>query len=123
VSAHSPRPRLLLDAPTLDQALTPLHQFEAAAAALTLEQVAEAIGQLERIKALLWLRLSTGGGDAATAEDRLLTAEDAAQRLGISMDTLYRKAKRFSFTVRIGHQVRFSFNGISQYIKTRQGRP
>ena len=44
------------------------------------------------------------------------------RRLAISTDTLYRKARELPFTVRIGGNVRFSAQGISRFIATRQGR-
>ena len=54
-------------------------------------------------------------------EDRLLTVEEAAQRLGCSKDYLYRNAKQLPFTVRQGRMVRFSLRGIERYQKLRQG--
>ncbi len=62
----------------------------------------------------------TGEGEAP-AEDRLLKVEEAAQKLGISKDQLYRKL--FPFTVRVGpRQLRFSERGIEKFIRERRGR-
>src|SRR5262245_41924772 len=44
-------------------------------------------------------------------DDRLLTTEDAAQRLGVSTDWLYRRAPRLPFTVRLERVLRFSARG------------
>ena len=55
-------------------------------------------------------------------EDRLLDVEEAASATRVSTDTLYRKARELPFTVRIGGNVRFSAQGISRFIATRQGR-
>lgn len=106
------------------RALVLLRDLEAAGKELAPEQLAEALGQLERVKALLWLRLQAVGQNVGPAEpDKLLTAEAAAERLAMAPDTLYRKAKRLPFTVRLGHQVRFSSSGIERFIRARQGKP
>ena len=74
-------------------------------------------------------RLLAGRGDEEhhgargdQAEDRLLTVEEAATKLGTSRDWVYRHADQLPFTVRIGRQVRFSAQGIDRYIRQRAGR-
>lgn len=55
--------------------------------------------------------------------DRLLTVKEAAQKLGVSGDWLYRRANKLPFTVRLAsRQLRFSLRGIERYIRQRQGR-
>lgn len=90
---------------------------------LSPEQLPEALAELERVRTRLMLRLTTvGTRSAAVEEDKLLTVEVAAKRLALAPDTLYRKAKDLPFTVRIGHQLRFSSAGIDKFIRSRQGR-
>lgn len=62
-------------------------------------------------------------GKANPAEaDQLLTVEEAAPKLSVSKDWLYRHANKLPFTVRLGHrQLRFSARGITKYIRQRQG--
>lgn len=56
-------------------------------------------------------------------EDRLLDVKEAAARLSLTVDYLYRHGDTFPFTVRVAPgQVRFSSNGISRFILARQGR-
>ena len=51
-------------------------------------------------------------------EDRLLTVEEAAAVLNVTVDWLYRHANDFSFTVRPGPgQVRFSNIGVQHYLR------
>ncbi len=101
-----------------------LGEVESAGQELAPEQLAEALGMLARLEALLSIRLNGSAGSAVSAEpDRLLTADEAAQRLALSPDTVYRKASRLPFTVRLGHQVRFSAAGIERFIRSRQGKP
>ncbi len=58
-----------------------------------------------------------------SAEDRLLTVEEAALRLGTSEDWLYRNAPKLPFTVRLApRQLRFSAQGIATYLQRRQGQ-
>lgn len=48
--------------------------------------------------------------------DTLLTVEQAAERLNVSADWLYRRAARLPFTRRLGRPVRFSARGIAEYL-------
>jgi excisionase family DNA binding protein len=90
-----------------------------------------AVGLLPRViglqTALLARALGTpAGGNGAKApeeSDRLLTVKEAAEKLGLSEDYLYRHAKSLPFTVRVGpRQLRFSVRGIQRFIHQRQGR-
>ena len=54
-------------------------------------------------------------------EDHLLTVEEAASRLDTSEDWLYRHAAKLPFTVRLApRQLRFSAQGIAQYLHRQQ---
>ena len=75
------------------------------------------------VNRLLALRASTNGqGQTKPDGDRLLTAEDAARKLGKSKDALYRHAGDYPFTVRDGRSLRFSEQGIEKFIRQRLGR-
>jgi excisionase family DNA binding protein len=56
-------------------------------------------------------------GHDANSEDRLLTVDEAAARLGLSKDWLYRHATKVPFTRRVGRQLRFSSQGLESYIR------
>jgi excisionase family DNA binding protein len=82
------------------------------------------MGQLERLRASLWLRMTIGAGKPTHAEpDRLLTAEEVAERLGVKTGYVYRNAIRYPFMVREGRYIRFSEQGLSKYLSKcqRQG--
>jgi excisionase family DNA binding protein len=54
-------------------------------------------------------------------EDRLLTIEQAAQTLSVSKDWVYRNAKRFAFTRKVGPKmVRFSETGLQKWLKEKR---
>ena len=67
--------------------------------------------------------------DAASAEndatlqrrDRLLAVNQAAEKLGVKADWLYRHHRDYGFTVRHGKLLRFSEIGIDEYIRKRRG--
>lgn len=82
------------------------------------------IGELEGAKAAAWTRLSAsqrddGGRDPAEGDDRNLDVVEAARRLGISRDWLYKNAARLPFTVRIGRRVLFSAQGLERWNRGR----
>lgn len=80
-------------------------------------------GELERLKAFLWLKMTYPMRDNQAAQsDRLLTAEQVAERLHISTDYVYRHARQYPFMIREGRNVRFSQVGLDRYLKQRQGR-
>jgi excisionase family DNA binding protein len=100
-----------------------LRQVETVGPDLAAEELPAALGEVERLRVMLSVRLSAVFASAkATEPDRLLDVEEAAQRLSVSSDTLYRKAKDLPFTVRLGHLVRFSSAGIDRFIRAHQGR-
>jgi excisionase family DNA binding protein len=87
---------------------------------------ARLIGELERVKTILNYRLIALAKTATasfTARECLLTAEEAAQKLSVSKDYVYRHSSKLPFTVKVGGNVRFSNEGIDRYIKGRQGHP
>jgi excisionase family DNA binding protein len=92
------------------------------AQSLRREQVPALLCQLAALQAVLASRLGSGETIAAVAEDSLLTVAEAAERLGLSRDWLYRHSRQLSFTVRVGRHLRFSSHGIDRYIRQRQGR-
>ena len=83
-------------------------------------------GKLAELDTMLQMRVAmaqrNGQGQTHAGGDRLLTAEEAARKLGKSRDALYRNAKQYPFTVRDGRSVRFSEAGIEKFIRQRTGR-
>jgi hypothetical protein len=66
------------------------------------------------------------GRDARTMDrvgprDRLLNVREAAARLRVTPDWLYRHHKQLPFVVRHGRLLRFSAHGIEDYIWKRRG--
>jgi excisionase family DNA binding protein len=73
------------------------------------------LGDLEEIRCTAMARLNTPAG--VQRPDELLPVEAAAERLGVSVDYLYRNHSRLPFTRRMGRTLRFSSLGIDEYIK------
>ena len=76
------------------------------------------LGDLEEIKATALARLSSPA-PPVQSPDALLDVEQAAARLGMSRSYLYRHASCFPFVRRVGRSLRFSENGIEQYIRRK----
>jgi excisionase family DNA binding protein len=76
------------------------------------------IAQLEGFKARLYARLSAAAPTAAS-RDRLLTVKEAAEKMRCSADWLYRHSPTLPFVVRDGRLLRFSEQGIEEYIRRR----
>ncbi len=66
---------------------------------------------------------TNGPAPDTPAEDRLLSPEEAARRLGVTLRWLYRHAKHLPFTRRLSRKaLRFSAEGLEKYLRQRQGR-
>ncbi len=62
------------------------------------------------------------GPGRTTGPDENLDVAEAARRLGVSKDWLYRHAKGLPFTVRVGRRLVFSTRGMDRWNQARQGR-
>jgi predicted DNA-binding transcriptional regulator AlpA len=87
-----------------------------AAKELPAEELPRLLGELEEIRCTAMARL-TAPTLTPQQSDELLNTAEAAQRLGISKDFLYRNHRDFSFTRRVGRRLLFSALGIEKYIK------
>jgi predicted DNA-binding transcriptional regulator AlpA len=85
--------------------------------AVPVEEIPEIIGELERLKAHLWARLSCGDGrPAREPDDESLDVREAAKRLGMSPSWLYRNWRSLNLGGRTGSRsLRFSANAIRRY--------
>jgi excisionase family DNA binding protein len=81
---------------------------------MTPEQVPELLGELEVVRATAVLKMSAPPSLPQCGE--LLNVEEAAKRLGVSTDYLYRHAAQFSFTRRMGRKLLFHSGGVDHYI-------
>ena len=64
-------------------------------------------------------RTSVPSGDGTP--DRLLSAADVAETLGVSSRFVYAHAPRWPFTRHLGRSVRFSANGLAVWLTRRTG--
>ncbi len=81
---------------------------------MTPEQVPELLGELEVVRATAMMRLTAPAVVPQCGE--LLNVQEAAKRLGMSTDYLYRHANKFPFTRREGSRLLFHSVGVDQYI-------
>lgn len=87
----------------------------------------ELIGQVEAIKAALWARLQSPVPSAPPAAasngaggDDLLTAGEAAERLGVDRRWMYRHADTLPFTRKLAPgTLRFSSRGLERWKESR----
>src|SRR5688500_347281 len=94
------------------------------------EAIASLRAELAKLDTLLLTRLfRTASNGHAPDKDRLLTADEAAKKLGFSVDYLYRHSKAkdddsggFPFVVRVGRSLKYSETGIEKFIRSRSGR-
>jgi excisionase family DNA binding protein len=92
-------------------------------AEISLREIPSLLCQLGALQGILAARLVVAEPAPIATPDNLLTVQEAATRLGVSADWLYRKSRRLPFTVRMGRHLRFSSSGIDRYIRQREGRP
>ena len=73
------------------------------------------LGELEEIRVTALARL-TAPERAPQQADELLDIGEAARRLGVSKDFLYRNQRDFPFSRRLGRRLLFSALGVDNYI-------
>lgn len=89
---------------------------------LPIERIPAAIAYLAARLAEAQQRQPTPNEPTPTEEDTLIPIDEAAARLGVSKDWMYRRADGLPFTVRLGRNLRFSSKGIQTYVRQRRGR-
>jgi excisionase family DNA binding protein len=82
---------------------------------LPLESLPEFFADLEHIRMAAFARMVIPTSEAI--RDELLDVEQAAARMNVSMDYLYRRHKRLPFTRRMGKRLLFSSNGLDSFLK------
>ena len=96
---------------------------------LTPAEAAAALVELAGLQAAVAVKLGSAPGELPRENpdnDRLLTAEDVAGRLGRSVDWVYRQSKHWPFTRRLTRRtVRFSEAGLTRWLglRSRRDRP
>lgn len=108
---------ILKDGDAINEAI---RRIEMAMTNATPDELPDLLGELERLKAAAWTRLSTPPR-AETEGDRLLEAPEAAAMLAIEVTALYRKHWPFRVEVSPG-RTRYSLQGIQRFIRVREGR-
>jgi Helix-turn-helix domain len=93
---------------------TELEPVLALARTIPAEDLPRLLGDLREIEATATARLAAPG---VPTEDTLLEVPEAAHRLGVSPDYLYRNHKRFAFTRRMGRKLLFSSSGLDAYLR------
>lgn len=94
--------------PSLEKVLTE-------ARTLAPDELPRLLGDLEEIRAVALARIAAPAVEARP--DELLTVEQAAKRLSLSKDYLYRHSRRLPFAKRIGRKLLFSSNGLDAYLR------
>lgn len=77
------------------------------------------LGDLEEIRATALARLSAPSSPAEQP-DELIDVAEAARRLGVSPEYLYRNHNRLPFTRHAGRKLLFSSKGIEHFICRKQ---
>lgn len=90
-------------------------------ASVPVAQIPAFLMQLSALQTAMATRLITTQ-QPSTEADTLLTVDEAAERLGVSADWLYRRTQTLPFVVRVGRHVRYSAHGIDKYIRSHVGR-
>lgn len=107
------------------QELLSLLRDPAWATAIPVTEIPVLVGDLERIKALLFARLVSpdgrSDGQPPAEADRWLAAEEAAAILNVTPRWLYRHAKRLPFAKRLSRKaLRFSEAGLRKWLAAKK---
>jgi hypothetical protein len=81
------------------------------------EELAQLLGDLERIRVTVFVRLTA---PRPGEREELLSVQQAALRLHVSTNYMYRNHAKFPFTKREGRKLLFSSSGLNAYIKLKK---
>lgn len=84
-----------------------------------IEELPRLLGDLEEVRCTAMVRL-TLSVQAPAGPDELLDVKEAARRLGVSPDYLYRRHATYPFTRRNGRKLCFSAREMGEFIKTHK---
>jgi excisionase family DNA binding protein len=79
------------------------------------------LGEIEEVRYTALARLTAPAHFSTSVPDQLLSIAEAACRLNVSQDYLYRHGKELPFTRRMGRRLLFSNSGIDRYIGQQDG--
>jgi hypothetical protein len=85
------------------------------ASSLLPDELPQLLGDLELIRVTAFARLANPRVEQKM--DELLSVEQAAARLHVSLNYLYRNHGKFSFTRREGRKLLFSSVGLDSYLR------
>ncbi len=88
---------------------------------LPVDELPRFLGELEEVRYTALARLSAPARSPSSEPDQLLSIGEAACRLNVSKDYLYRHGKELPFMRRIGRKVLFSSSGIDRHIQQQDG--
>jgi excisionase family DNA binding protein len=81
------------------------------------DELPRLLGDLAEISATATARLVSSVVEARP--DQMLDVEEAARRMGVSKDYLYRHQKKFTFARRIGRKLLFSSISLEKFLARR----
>ena len=81
------------------------------------EELPRLLGDLTEISATASARLTTFVVESRPNE--MLDVDEAARRMGVSKDYLYRHQRKFPFARRIGRKLLFSSSGLDKFLARR----
>ena len=89
-------------------------------------ELPQLIGDLEAARAVAWARLTAPAADKPSdvsgQEARNMDVTEAARRLGMSRDWLYRHASELPFALRIGRRLVFDSVALERWNRRRGER-
>ena len=85
---------------------------------LPARELASLLGEIEEVRCTAFARLTAPIHSSSAEPDQLLSIGEAASRLNVSQDYLYRHNKELPFTRRIGRRLLFSKFGYRQAFST-----
>jgi hypothetical protein len=80
-------------------------------------EAADLRARADGLHTALLIRALAGSGTGREGPDRLLSVAEAACRLAVSQDYVYRHAAEWSFTVRRGRKLGFSEQGLAAHLR------
>jgi hypothetical protein len=108
--------------PAGERAGVTVPEFERAIEEAAATELPGLLGELERLRALAWQKMTAGTKEAAAPVDRAVGVEEACRLLAMTEDYVYRHWSKLGGYKDMDHHVKFRMSDLQRHIRHQARR-